>query len=1086
MSNIFGKTSWFFGELFQNKPKENFIENTNNGNIIGTQAKVERQEADVVGSDFEEGKSKVQGTKASHYSHALKSREQESQGKMHSLTMKKSVTKDERCYYQKDDIQETEPVSQKTLQNDKWITDAKLDLKEDSFFTGFQETYTKLVAESKRILQANVCEKHELQLLAQEFEKFYYEIANFSCEDVYSSKKQMTTSLEDEHKLKIMHERCLKAKIKLRLELQSLVLDIRNNCAIERETSGIINKEQLPGNALKESNSLNSHNEPNSQHSEANNIPPVNTEEKMPTSIKKDKDHQDREEKLPGDLRSTHNSFIGNEREWLLQIILHLNDFSALITSGLSVVMTASKKVVAALPENMRPESDLHGFPWEIVICGAVLSIFVVLLLVCRSYQSIRSRLYVGKEKQLASKVVELVEDKCKVLEKFSRCKKEYEELENSLKDASFLQGSTATSDLKKAYEELNSSNSVLKNEIALLEKEVREEKSKRSEQDDLMTEIQKKVEFLENEAKSIQSQVAEAKTTLKVYEINRERLKNSVQDALEENNHLQESQKQLLQEAEGWGERFSELNEQTKIFQCSKADMEEALKNKESQVKSLTECLLKMKDWSCAIGEHEDTEDSHWGNDIKCERENGEHLDDQEKRTIKKLIYAAKLNACLKSMETERNQMYSKLTDENKAKEELAERIENLQKEHGTLQSENAHFESEVQKLQQKLKVMSELYQENEMNLHRKLTVEERQRLQKEEKLSKADEKIIHAAEELNTYRQQAKDLEEELERTVRSYQNQIMSHEKKAHDNWLTARAAERHLNDLRKENLHNRQKLTEAEFKYDVLEKDPYALDVPVRPFGRGSRGPGNAYDMGNERGEMNSDRLPDSHRPPSDTGSLSPPWDRDHRINPSHTGQLYNEQPLPARRPERFYPNHPNSGRFSGPGELRSYSMQSFDKTDGQPAENNSRVDLSGNGIKDHPNDSNAVHIADQSLVPESDPLGPGTVPPSLPLMRPPLMPMDPRGAFIRRGPPFPPVPPSAAYGPREYFPRDFAGLPRPLMPMRGPFPLRPFSQYPPPRAGFFPPLPPDNRNELPAESTHLSTASSTDHQESQET
>ncbi|XP_060614826.2 melanoma inhibitory activity protein 2 isoform X3 [Anolis sagrei] len=893
--------------------------------------------------------------------------------------------------------------------------------------------------------------------------------------------------------------------------------------------SGIINKEQLPGNALKESNSLNSHNEPNSQHSEANNIPPVNTEEKMPTSIKKDKDHQDREEKLPGDLRSTHNSFIGNEREWLLQIILHLNDFSALITSGLSVVMTASKKVVAALPENMRPESDLHGFPWEIVICGAVLSIFVVLLLVCRSYQSIRSRLYVGKEKQLASKVVELVEDKCKVLEKFSRCKKEYEELENSLKDASFLQGSTATSDLKKAYEELNSSNSVLKNEIALLEKEVREEKSKRSEQDDLMTEIQKKVEFLENEAKSIQSQVAEAKTTLKVYEINRERLKNSVQDALEENNHLQESQKQLLQEAEGWGERFSELNEQTKIFQCSKADMEEALKNKESQVKSLTECLLKMKDWSCAIGEHEDTEDSHWGNDIKCERENGEHLDDQEKRTIKKLIYAAKLNACLKSMETERNQMYSKLTDENKAKEELAERIENLQKEHGTLQSENAHFESEVQKLQQKLKVMSELYQENEMNLHRKLTVEERQRLQKEEKLSKADEKIIHAAEELNTYRQQAKDLEEELERTVRSYQNQIMSHEKKAHDNWLTARAAERHLNDLRKENLHNRQKLTEAEFKYDVLEKDPYALDVPVRPFGRehspygpspmgrpssetraflspptllegplrlspvlpggggrGSRGPGNAYDMGNERGEMNSDRLPDSHRPPSDTGSLSPPWDRDHRINPSHTGQLYNEQPLPARRPERFYPNHPNSGRFSGPGELRSYSMQSFDKTDGQPAENNSRVDLSGNGIKDHPNDSNAVHIADQSLVPESDPLGPGTVPPSLPLMRPPLMPMDPRGAFIRRGPPFPPVPPSAAYGPREYFPRDFAGLPRPLMPMRGPFPLRPFSQYPPPRAGFFPPLPPDNRNELPAESTHLSTASSTDHQESQET
>jgi len=26
----------------------------------------------------------------------------------------------------------------------------------------------------------------------------------------------------------------------------------------------------------------------------------------------------------------------------------------------------------------------------------------------------------------------------------------------------------------------------------------------------------------------------------------------------------------------------------------------------------------------------------------------------------------------------------------------------------------------------------------------------------------------------------------------------------------------------------------RLTEAEFKLDLLEKDPYALDVPVRPF------------------------------------------------------------------------------------------------------------------------------------------------------------------------------------------------------------------------------------------------------------
>uniref|UniRef100_A0A8C9FQ03 CTAGE family member 5 n=1 Tax=Pavo cristatus TaxID=9049 RepID=A0A8C9FQ03_PAVCR len=512
---------------------------------------------------------------------------------------------------------------------------------------------------------------------------------------------------------------------------------------------------------------------------------------------------------------------------------------------------------VASLPEDMRPGPDLYGFPWELVIAVGIVGAFTIFLFLYRSYQSVR------REKQLANKIAELVEEKCKILEKLSLSKKE-------------------------------------------------------------------------------------AKSTLKVYQINTERLETSLQDAIDENRQLQESEKQLLQEAEGWGERFSELNEQTKFFESSKADIEEVLKDKESQVKSLTQYLLKMKDWSSAVRDDDDTEDNHWDTDLKGETENGEHL-----------------GMILKIFQGISNQQTSR-----------KERIENLQSEQVSLQSENERLESEVQKLQQKLKVMTELYQENEMKLHRKLTVEERERLQKEEKLSKVDEKITHAAEELNSYRQRAKDLEEELERTIRSYQNQITSHEKKAHDNWLTARAAERQLNDIRKENAHNRQKLTEAEFKLDLLEKDPFALDVPVRPFrehspygpspmgrpssetraflspptllegplrlspmlpgaggGRGSRGPGSTvmYEASNERGDMSSDRLTDPHRPPSDTGSLSPPWDRERRIILPPSGEPYTDSILPPRRQERFFPNPPNTGRLSGPAELRTYNMQSFEKT-----------------------------------------------------------------------------------------------------------------------------------------------------------
>uniref|UniRef100_A0A8B9UFB6 Uncharacterized protein n=1 Tax=Anas zonorhyncha TaxID=75864 RepID=A0A8B9UFB6_9AVES len=497
----------------------------------------------------------------------------------------------------------------------------------------------------------------------------------------------------------------------------------------------------------------------------------------------------------------------------------------------------------------MRPGPDLYGFPWELVFCAAVVGAFTVFLFLYRSYQSV-------------SVQIEIVTE---------------------------------------THEKLNKSNLELNQEIADLEKELEEEKSKQSENDNL---VRIKIIlslllllfllffFYYYSYGIILSIILSycllrrqyAKSTLKVYQINTERLKTSVQDAVVENCHLQESEKQLLKEAEGWDERFSELNEQTKMFESSKTDIEEVLKDKESQVK---------------------------------------------------------LNACLKTMETERDQMYSKLSDENKAKGELTERIENLQSEQVSLQSENERFESEVQKLQQKLKVMTELYQENEMKLHRKLTVEERERLQKEEKLSKVDEKINHAAEELNSYRQRAKDLEDELERTIRSYQNQVCLLEYDTHGNWNTVL---HFVLTVPEHSPYGPSPMGRPSSETRAFLSPPTLLEGPLRlspmlPGGGGGRGSFIPTDerkqkASNERGEPSSDRLPDPHRPPSDTGSLSPPWDRERRIILPPPGEPYSDAVLPPRRQERFFPNPPNTGRLSGPAELRTYNVQSFDKTGGQ--------------------------------------------------------------------------------------------------------------------------------------------------------
>lgn len=49
--------------------------------------------------------------------------------------------------------------------------------------------------------------------------------------------------------------------------------------------------------------------------------------------------------------------------------------------------------------------------------------------------------------------------------------------------------------------------------------------------------------------------------------------------------------------------------------------------------------------------------------------------------------------------------------------------------------------------------------------------------------------------------------------------------------------------------------------------------------------------------------------------------------------SMLGEPYTDPVLPPRRQERFFPIPPNTGRLSGPAELRTYNVQSFDKTGG---------------------------------------------------------------------------------------------------------------------------------------------------------
>ncbi|XP_043999331.1 melanoma inhibitory activity protein 2 isoform X2 [Gambusia affinis] len=549
----------------------------------------------------------------------------------------------------------------------------------------------------------------------------------------------------------------------------------------------------------------------------------------------KDLNNEEEERRIEGskdNIASFHLTQPGSKKKGVMKQTLDFihrvaEDSINCAQAVMEILVWIHVQAVSLLPDDMRPGPDLYGVPWEPVIFTGLVGLVTFLLFTSRCYRSIKSRLYQKKEERLAGQLTQLLDEKCKVLETLSQCQKEHDDLENLLGDSGVLAQTQKSKDLESQAEQLEQSKKQLGIDLGHLKEQLSQQQEHKREQERRITVLEESMKACEEETKELHSKEEQAQTTLKVYSMNSERLQRNLETAEEENTVLQESNNQLKQEVEGWAERVSELEEEMQRCEVAHSAMLQDVAIKDDRIMSLTDRLLRMKCWDS------DLEGEKGGEKEATNGTPGEE-DDAHLQKVQKLLFAAKLNADLKSVDEDKDRVFAKLNDEIKAKEDLQVSIEEMEKEKLSLQSDTEKYTGQVERIQQKLQIMTEMYQENELKLHRMLTVEEKERHQKEEKLNKADKNIAMAMEELNNYRKRAGEMEEELEKTKQSYQTQISAHEKKAHNNWLAVRSAERELGDIRRENALLRQKLTDTQFKLDSLEKDPYALNNLARPL------------------------------------------------------------------------------------------------------------------------------------------------------------------------------------------------------------------------------------------------------------
>ncbi|KFV74181.1 Melanoma inhibitory activity protein 3, partial [Struthio camelus australis] len=494
--------------------------------------------------------------------------------------------------------------------------------------------------------------------------------------------------------------------------------------------------------------------------------------------------------------------------------------------------------LVATLPEDIRPGPDFHGLPWEPIIMTALVGITTLAIIFWRTCLSVKSRMYQVTEKQLAEKIKNLLQEKTEILEKMSEYDKKIKEAKESVKVAQEQKSvfSDEAAELKDTVKGLEETNRLLDDKVKNLHTMLETERKQNEKKQSKISETQKSLEKLQEVISVHSVELSEVQIALNEAKLNEEKVKSELRHVQEENARLKKSKDQLLKEAEGWSERHTELSEQIKLYQKSQKDIEEALAYKENEIEVLTNCIMQLKqlDVAPASEARKDGEGHEWstGDDLA----NGELPDNESekmKTQIKQMMDVSRVKTMLSIVEEDRDLLQSKLSDEVTARHELEEQIKKLEHDSCSLQSAKARLENECKTLQQKVEILSELYQQKEMALQKKLTQEEYERQEKEQKLSAADEKAVLAVEEVKVYKQRIHDMEEELQKTERSYKNQIAAHEKKAHDNWLIARSAERALAEEKREAANLRQKLIEVNQKIVMLQRPLIVKPTPGRP-------------------------------------------------------------------------------------------------------------------------------------------------------------------------------------------------------------------------------------------------------------
>ncbi|XP_037679279.1 transport and Golgi organization protein 1 homolog isoform X5 [Choloepus didactylus] len=492
-------------------------------------------------------------------------------------------------------------------------------------------------------------------------------------------------------------------------------------------------------------------------------------------------------------------------------------------------------ELVATLPDDVRPGPDFYGLPWKPVLITAFLGIVSFTIFFWRTVLVVKNRVYQVTEQQISEKMKNIMKENAELVQKLSNYEQKIKESKKHVQETK--KQNVILSDeaikFKDKIKRLEETNEILGDTAKNLRVMLESEREQNAKNQDLILENKKSIEKLKDVISVNASEFSEVQIALNEAKLSEEKVKSECHRVQEENGRLKKKKEQLQQEIEDWSKSHAELSEQIKSFQKSQKDLEGAFIHKDDNIDALTNCITQLNRLDC---ESESEVKNKGGNGLD-ELANGEVGGDRNERMknqIKQMMDVSRTKTAIAVVEEDLKLLQVKLRASMSTKCNLEDEIKKLEDDRSSLQSAKAGLEDDCKTLRQKVEILNELYQQKEMALQKKLSQEEYERQEREQRLSAADEKAVLTAEEVKTYKRRIEEMEDELQKTELSFKEQIATHEKKAHENWLRARATERAIAEEKREAANLRQKLLEVTQKMAMLQEEPVIVKpMPGRP-------------------------------------------------------------------------------------------------------------------------------------------------------------------------------------------------------------------------------------------------------------